>query len=159
MGLFTTVAVAAAFKLKAATTSDMITDDVVEVLAPTDPYGTVRNKNELAKRAPPGDFEVFRLTMPILKNGTYKDFPDYDTGTAIKAVMDIIGEIDEIKLLGKKEWMEEWDSTDERLVLGDIEGEFEEETITNYFQSSLEKTQFGEYQENQIVGTKKMFSK
>ena len=111
--------------------------------APSDPYGTSRKKNELAIAASPGDFEVYRLTMPIQKNGLYKDFPDYDAGAAIKAVMDMIGEIDEIKLIGNDEWMQEWDSTEGRIDLGENEGEFTEETIENYFQNTTETTQYG----------------
>lgn len=100
----------------------MDTGDPVVATVPNDPYGTACKKNELAIVQTPGDFEIYRLTMPIGKDGTYKDFPDYDTGTAIESVMDMIGEIDEIKLVAKKDWLQEWDSTDNRLVLGDIEG-------------------------------------
>jgi hypothetical protein len=141
MGLFDSAAIAAAFKTTIETDEDTGEWTVVK---PTNPYGTKREKNELAIAALPGDFQIYRFTIPIKPNGDYKDFPEFDEIQAITTLMELTGDIRETQLVGKQEWMQQWDSTHERLNLGDIEGPYSSDVRTNYFQNVIEKTKYGE---------------
>jgi hypothetical protein len=141
MGLFDSTTVAAAFK------TTVETDDNTgewTVVKPANPYGTKREKNELAMAALPGDFQIYRFTIPQKQNGNYKDFPEFDEIQAITALMELTTDIRETQLVGKQEWMQQWDSVHERLNLGEIEGPYPEEVRTNYFQNVTEKTKYGE---------------
>jgi hypothetical protein len=141
MGLFDSAVVAAAFK----TTAEP-EDNTGEwtVVKPANPYGTKREKNELAITALPGDFQIYRFTIPIKQNGDYKDFPEFDEIQAITTLMELIGDIRETHLVGKQEWMQQWDSNHERLALGEIESPYPANVRTNYFQNVVEKTKYGE---------------
>jgi hypothetical protein len=141
MGLFDSVDIAAAFKTTAET--DETTGEWT-LVKPTDLYGTKREKNELAIAALPGDFQIYRFTIPILKNGKYKDFPEFGSVKAITTLMELITDIQETHLVGKQEWMQKWDSTQERLPLGEIEGPFSDDILEEYFQNVVERTKFGE---------------
>jgi hypothetical protein len=140
MGLFDSAVFAAACKPIAATDKESEEGATVKK---TNPYGTNREKNELVIETHHGDFHVFRVTIPIGKDGYYKDFPDFDSEQAIKTVIDLITEVAEKDLVGKHEWLQEWDSTPNRLPLGEIEGDYEEEFLKNYFQTEIEKTHYG----------------
>jgi hypothetical protein len=140
MGLFDSSAVAAAFK------TTVETDDNTgewTVVKPANPYGTKREKNELAIAALPGDFQIYRFTIPIKQNGDYKDFPEFDEIQAITTLMELTTDIRETQLVGKQEWMQQWDSTHDRLDLGEIEGPYSEDVRMNYFQNVIEKTKYG----------------
>jgi hypothetical protein len=140
-GLFDSAVIAAAFK------TTVETDDNTgewTVVKPANPYGTKREKNELAIAALPGDFQIYRFTIPQKQNGNYKDFPDFDEIQAITALMELTTDIRETQLVGKQEWMQQWDSTHERLNLGKIEGPYSLDVRTNYFQNVTEKTKYGE---------------
>jgi hypothetical protein len=41
-------------------------------------------------------------------------------------------------LVGNNEWLEQWDTTHERLNLGDIVQNIEDDVMDNYFQQSIE---------------------
>jgi hypothetical protein len=85
---------------------------------------SVRNetgKNELAIAALPGDFQIYGF---IKENGEYKDFPEFDEIQAITTLMELTADIRETHLVGKQEWMQQWDLTHERLALGKIEGPY-----------------------------------
>jgi hypothetical protein len=141
MGLFDSTAVAAAFK------TTVETDDNTgewTVVKPANPYGTKQEKNELAIAALPGDFQIYRFTIPQKQNGNYKDFPEFDEIQAITTLMELTTDIRETQLVGKQEWMQQWDSVHERLDLGEIEGPYSEGVRTNYFQNATEKTKYGE---------------
>jgi hypothetical protein len=140
MGLFDSSAIASAYKLTTEIGSD---NEEVIAVQPTNPYGTNQEKNELAMVPPPGDFHVFRITIPILKNGYYKDFPEFDGEQAITAIMELIAEVSETQLVGNQEWLQQWDTTHDRLLLGEIE-DYTEEIIANYSQNVTEKTNYGE---------------
>jgi hypothetical protein len=59
---------------------------------------SVRNetgKNELAIAELPGDFQIYRFTIPILKNGKYKDFPKFTEVKAITTLMELTADIQE----------------------------------------------------------------
>jgi hypothetical protein len=43
----------------------------------------------MAIAALPGDFQIYRFTIPILKNGKYKDFPDFGAVKAITTLMEL----------------------------------------------------------------------
>jgi hypothetical protein len=141
MGLFDSAVIAAAFKTTVETDDNKGEWTVVK---PANPYGTKREKNELAIAALPGDFQIYRFTIPQKQNGNYKDFPDFDEIQAITALMELTTDIRETQLVGKQEWMQQWDSTHERLNLGEIEGPYSLDVRTNYFQNVTEKTKYGE---------------
>jgi hypothetical protein len=113
------------------------------VVKPANPYGTKREKNELAIAVLPGDFQIYRFTIPIKQNGDYKDFPEFDEIQAITTLMELTTDIRETQLVGKQEWMQQWDSTHDRLDLGEIEGPYSEDVRMNYFQNVIEKTKYG----------------
>jgi hypothetical protein len=141
MGLFDSAVIAAAFK------TTVETDDNTgewTVVKPANPYGTKREKNELAIAALPGDFQIYRFTIPQKQNGNYKDFPEFDEIQAITTLMELTTDIRETQLVGKQEWMQQWDSNHDRLDLGEIEGPYSADVLTNYFQNVTEKTKYGE---------------
>jgi hypothetical protein len=92
MGLFDSAVVAATCK---PTTEEEPESGEVATVKKADPYGTNREKNELVIDGPHGDFHVFRITIPIGKDGYYKDFPELDSEQAIKTVIDLITEVSE----------------------------------------------------------------
>jgi hypothetical protein len=101
-------------------------------------------KNEVAIAALPGDFQIYRFTIPIKPNGDYKDFPEFDEIQAITTLMELTVDIRETQLVGKQEWMQQWDSNHERLNLGKIESPYSADIRSNYFQNVTEKTKYGE---------------
>jgi hypothetical protein len=110
MGLFDSAVIAAAFK-----TTTEPDDNTGEwtVVKPTNPYGTKRGKNELAIAALPGDFQIYKFIIPMKQNGNYKDFPEFDEIQAITTLMELTTDIRETQLVGKQEWMQQWDSAHE----------------------------------------------
>jgi hypothetical protein len=96
-------------------------------------------KNEVAIAALPGDFQIYRFTIPIKPNGDYKDFPEFDEIQAITTLMELTMDIRETQLVGKQEWMQQWDSNHERLNLGKIESPYSADIRSNYFQNVTEK--------------------
>jgi hypothetical protein len=58
--------------------------------------------------------------------------------------MELTADIQETHLVGKQEWMQKWDSTHDRLPLGEIEGPYSDDVLDNYFQNVVERTKFGE---------------
>jgi hypothetical protein len=137
MGLFKSSAVAAAFKLPTPTESGDTSSKTVNLV---NPYGSSTPKTRLAKNAAGLDYHVICLVMPLLKDGKYKDCPDNDSELAIKEQLDNFAEIEEpLFLVANNEWLEEWDSTHERINLGDLGDSIEEDIMTNYFQRLTEK--------------------
>jgi hypothetical protein len=118
MGLFDAAVIAAAFKTTTETNNNTGEWTVVKS---ANPYGTKLGKNELAIAALPGDFQIFRFTIPIKKNGDYKDFHEFDEIQAITTLELTTDGIRETQLFGKQEQVQQWDSTHERLNLGEIE--------------------------------------
>jgi hypothetical protein len=137
MGLFDAAVIAAAFKTT--TETDNNTGEWT-VVKSANPYGTKQGKNELAIAALPGDFQIYRFTIPIKQNKDYKDFHEFDEIQAINTLELTTDGIRETQLVGKQEWMQQWDSTHERLNLGEIKGPYSADVRINYFQNVTKKT-------------------
>jgi hypothetical protein len=142
MGLFDSDAVASAFK----TTSESADEGGEAItLQPSDPYGTKREKYELAVRPTPRDMQIYRFTIPIDKHGNYKDWPELGHQEAMTTVMEMISEMaEDVELVGNQEWLQQWDTTHDRLPLSEIEGIYSEDILENYCQNYVETTRMGE---------------
>jgi hypothetical protein len=100
---------------------------------------TATKKCELVKQEVPTGVTVLRLVLPTTEDSYYTDMPDATTAQALEAIMEILKQQEEnLKLVGKQEWMEEWPSNENPLVpLSGIE-KIEKKMFDNYFKQGVE---------------------
>jgi hypothetical protein len=82
---------------------------------------------------------VLRLVLPTTEDSYYTDMPNATTAQALEGIMEILEQQEEnLKLVGKQEWMEEWPSKDNPQVpLSGIE-KVKRKMFNNYFQQGVE---------------------
>jgi hypothetical protein len=96
-------------------------------------------KCKLVKQEVPTGVTVLHLVLPTTEDSYYTDMPSATTAQALEAIMEILEQQEEdLKLVGKQEWMEEWLSNDNPQVpLSGIE-KIESKMFDNYFQQGVE---------------------
>jgi hypothetical protein len=100
--------------------------------------GVETKKCKFVKQEVPTGVTVLNLVLPTTEDSYYMDMPDATTAQALEAIMEILDQQEEnLKLVGKQEWMEEWLSKDNPQVpLSGIE-KFERKMFDNYFQQGI----------------------
>jgi hypothetical protein len=136
MPLFNSTAIAASFKTSSTPTSPNTTSGND---AKTNRNGVETKKCELVKQEVPTGVTVLRLALPTTEDSYYTDMPDATTAQALEAIMEILEQQEEnLELVGKQEWMEEWSSKDNpKVPLSGIE-KVEKKMFDNYFQQGVE---------------------
>jgi hypothetical protein len=136
MPLFNNAAIAASFKATSALAANNTTNgnDTKK-----NHNGVETKKCELVKQEVPTGVTVVRLVLPTTESSYYTDMPNATTAQALEAIMEILEQQEEnLKLVGKQEWMEEWLSNDNPQVpLSGIE-KIKSKMFDNYFQQGLE---------------------
>jgi hypothetical protein len=136
MPLFNNAAIAALFKA----TSTSATPNTTNGNGAKKNCNSVEtNKCELVKQEVPTGVTVLCLMLPTTEDSYYMDMPDATIAQALKAIMEILEQQEEnLQLVGKQEWMEEWPSKDNPQVpLSGIE-KIERKMFDNYFQQGVE---------------------
>jgi hypothetical protein len=134
MPLFNNTAIAALFKATCTLAAHNTTNG----------NNTKKNRNrvetkkcELVKQEVPTGMTVLRLVLPTT-DCYYTDMPNATTAQALEAIMEILKQQEEnLKLVGKQEWMEEWSSNDNPQVpLSGIK-KIKMKMFDNYFQQGI----------------------
>jgi hypothetical protein len=109
MPLFNNVAIAALVKA----TSTLATPNTTNGNNAKKNHNRVEtNKCKLVKQGVPTGMTVLCLVLPTTEDSYYTDMPNATTVQALEAITEILEQQENLKLVGKQEWMEEWPSKD-----------------------------------------------
>jgi hypothetical protein len=136
MPLFNSAAIAALFKTSSTPTSPNTTSGNN---AKKNRNGVETNKCKLVKQEVPTGVIILRLVLPTTEDSYYTDMPEATTAQVLEAIMEILEQQEEnLELVGKQEWTEEWPSKDNpKVPLSGIE-KVEKKMFDNYFQQGVE---------------------